>query len=407
MNRPYLTAQIEGTGGSIREEPDDFFVEELPLYKPCGQGEHLYLTIEKRGVTTFELLGRLARALGVPERTIGYAGLKDARATTRQTLSVCGVAPEQAAALQIEGVTVLQALRHRNKLRVGHLAGNRFVIRIRSVRPESLEAASQILGRLEEEGVPNFFGEQRYGALGNSHRIGAALLRGDFEEAMTQIIGDPESIGNARWRRGAEAFRAGDFEAALEALPPRMRDERRMIGELQKGAPAKDAVLTLPKKLLRLYLSAFQSSLFDRVVERRIGALGRLLPGDLAFKHANGACFLVEDAEQEQPRADKMEISPSGPLFGHKMTSPSGEPGRIEEALLAEEGIAKEDFRLGGGLSMEGERRPLRVLLGEPSVRQDAGDLVVSFVLPGGSFATSVLREIMKPSQEPGARSKE
>ena len=122
----YLTASFPGTGGSLKGTPEDFLVEELPLYTPCGEGEHLYLEVEKRGLTTFDLLQHLSKALKVPEREIGYAGLKDARATTRQTVSVTGVRPEQALALELAGVRILSARFHRNKLRLGHLAGNRF-----------------------------------------------------------------------------------------------------------------------------------------------------------------------------------------------------------------------------------------------------------------------------------------
>ena len=140
-----LTADLPGTGGLIKETPEDFFVEELPLYLPCGEGEHLYLTVEKKGLTTFELLQRLAGALGVRERDFGYAGLKDARATTRQTVSVPGVSAEQALALTIPGVRILAAKRHRNKLRTGHLAGNRFAIRIREVQPVAPSQYSVLL----------------------------------------------------------------------------------------------------------------------------------------------------------------------------------------------------------------------------------------------------------------------
>jgi tRNA pseudouridine13 synthase len=108
----YLTTSFAGTGGSLKESPEDFLVEELPLYTPCGDGEHLYLTVEKRDLTTFDLLQQLARALGVPEREIGYAGLKDARATTRQTVSIAGVRPEQAMALELAGVRILAARYH-------------------------------------------------------------------------------------------------------------------------------------------------------------------------------------------------------------------------------------------------------------------------------------------------------
>ncbi len=392
----YLTASFPGTGGSLKESPEDFLVEELPLYEACGEGEHLYITVEKRGLTTFDLLQKLARALRVPEREIGYAGLKDARATTRQTLSVPGVRPEQALALEIEGVRVLSARYHRNKLRLGHLAGNRFEIRLRGVREDTLETARDVLHVLEQVGVPNLFGEQRYGSLGNSHLIGAALLRRNFAGAAAQIVGDPAKIGNERWRQGAEAFAAGDLATALAALPPRMRDERRMIETLRAGHSAEEAVLALPRKMLRLYLSAFQSSLFDRIVAMRLDSLETLWPGDLAYKHDNGACFVVEDPAAEQPRADRFEISPSGPLFGYKTTLARGQAGLLETALLDKERLRLEDFRLAGGLGMEGERRPLRVPLAGASARQEGTDLFLSFSLPKGSYATSVLREIMK-----------
>jgi tRNA pseudouridine13 synthase len=392
----YLTGALPGTGGTIKEIPEDFLVEEIPLYAPCGDGEHLYLRVEKCGITTFDLLQRLARALGVRERDIGYAGLKDARATTRQTLSLTGVTEEQALALDLEGIRILSAARHRNKLRLGHLAGNRFTIRVRQVGAEALEQALDVLSVLQDIGVPNRFGQQRYGSLGNSHTIGGALLRGDHAAAAAQIVGDPAAISNERWRQGAEAFAAGDYDTALAALPARFRDERRMIQMLKDGRSAKEAVLALPNKLLRLYLSAYQASLFDRMVDMRLATLDRLWAGDLAFKHDNGACFLVEDPEVEQVRADRFEISPTAPLFGCKLTQARGEAGLLEAALLDKEGVQLEDFRLGAGLTMEGERRPLRVPLSAAEAHCEGDDLVLSFALPRGSYATAVLREVMK-----------
>ncbi len=392
----YLTDRLPGVGGTIKVEPEDFRVEELPLYLPCGEGEHLYLDIEKRGLTTFEMLQRLARALGVREREFGYAGLKDARAAARQTVSVPGVSPERALALQLEGIRILAARRHRNKLRLGHLSGNRFVIRIRGVAAGAEEKALDIFHVLADLGVPNRFGPQRYGSLGNSALVGQALVRGDYAEAARQVLGVPEHIANPRWRQAAEAFAGGDLEGALQALPGRFRDERRLLLALREGKAPREAVLGLPRQLLRLYLSAFQSSLFDRMVDMRLATLGTLWPGDLAYKHANGACFTVEDPAVEQPRADAFEISPSGPLFGHRMTMASGQAGLLEEALLANSGLELADFRLEGGLAMEGERRPLRVPLANSAVRRDPHGLVLEFSLPKGSYATSVLAEVMK-----------
>jgi tRNA pseudouridine13 synthase len=391
----YVTAGYPGTGGRIKEDPDDFFVEEVPLYLPCGEGEHLYLLVEKRGVTTLDLLRRLGRAAGIPEREIGYAGLKDARAITRQTISI----PAQAAGklpTELPGVTILETRRHRNKLRPGHLAGNRFRIRIRDVAEGALPAAEQSLQRLQSQGVPNFFGPQRYGALGNSRAVGRAILCQEFAAAAALIVGDPAAIRDDRWRQGAERFRAGDLGGALSTLPGHCRTERALIGALHAGRSPRQAVLALPRPLLRLYLSACQSALFDHIIRQRLHDLGRLWEGDLACRHDNGACFKVEDPSVEQPRADRLEISPSGPLFGFKVLLAQGEAGRLETELLAAEALRLEDFRLAGGLAMEGERRPLRVPLGEPSVCREGNDLLLAFFLPKGSYATSVLREIMK-----------
>ena len=392
----YLTARFPGTGGVIKEAPEDFLVEEIPLYSPCGEGEHLYVEVEKQGLTTFDLLNRLARVLGVRERELGYAGLKDARATTRQTVSIPGVKPDQVFGLELEGVRILSARFHRNKLRPGHLAGNRFTIRIRQIREGSLDEARDVLHVLQNVGVPNRFGSQRYGSLGNSHLIGGALLRQNFEEAARQIVGDPSMISNERWRMGAERFAGGDLEGALAALPARYRDERRMIQALIEGRSARAAVLGMPRKLLRLYLSAYQSQLFDRMVTMRLATLDILWAGDMAWKHDNGACFFVEDPASEQPRADRFEISPSGPLFGYKTTLARGQAGLMEESLLDKEKLRLKDFRLEGGLGMEGERRPLRVPLNGVDVTADGADLVLAFSLPKGSYATSVLREVMK-----------
>ncbi len=392
----YLTSNFPGTGGAVKENPDDFRVEEIPLYLPCGEGEHLYLTVEKRGMTTFDMVDRLARALQVKKQDIGYAGLKDARAATRQTISLPRVRAEQALALKLDGITVLSAAYHRNKLRTGHLAGNRFEIRIRGVDPDALGRAQDILHVLQMTGVPNYFGEQRYGVLGNSHLIGGAILRGKFDQAAREIIGNPERIDNPRWRQAAELFAAGRLEQALEALPCQMRPERRLILDLAQGLPAKKAVLKLPHKLLRLYLSAFQSDLFDRIVTMRLDTLDVLWPGDLAYKHDNGACFVVTDPAAEQPRADRLEISPSGPLFGLKVTLAQGQAGILEESLLEKEKLELESFRIGSGLDLEGARRPLRIPLSDTSVKQEGSDLLLSFSLPKGSYATSVLREVMK-----------
>jgi tRNA pseudouridine13 synthase len=391
-----LTAQLPGTGGVIRRQPEDFQVDELPLYEPCGSGDHLYLRVEKRGLTTFDLLRELAGALGCDERDLGYAGLKDARAVTRQTISVPLRRPEDVATLRIPGVTILSAALHRNKLRPGHLAGNRFTIRIHEPVEGALARAEAVLGVLEDLGVPNRFGEQRYGAQGNSHRIGRAILREDFGGAIDEIIGDPAVVKHPGWQLAAAAFQRGDLATAVEKLPRHCRPERRLLAMLKDGASPRKAVRSMPRKLLKLYLSAYQASLFDRLLDMRLASLERIWAGDLAYKHSNGACFLVTDAAAEQLRADTFEISATAPLYGHKTRLAEGPAGLLEQSLLDKEGVTLESLRLPGGLAMEGERRPLRVPIRKPVCLMDGGDLLINFSLPKGSFATTVLAEVMK-----------
>src|SRR3954465_6014799 len=135
MNLPYLTADFPGIGGVIKQRAEDFFVQELPLYEPSGEGEHVYVELQKIGWTTFDLINYLAKSLNISPRDIGYAGMKDARAITRQVFSIFGTTEDAVAALKIPHVQLMWARRHTNKLRVGHLSGNRFAIKIRDVQP--------------------------------------------------------------------------------------------------------------------------------------------------------------------------------------------------------------------------------------------------------------------------------
>lgn len=393
----YLTSTVAGTGGVIKATVEDFLVEEIPSYLPGGEGEHCYLLIEKRGITTLEALRRLSRATGVAERDLGYAGMKDAIGVTRQTVSIPRVTPESALALAIPGITVLSAKRHGNKLRLGHLKGNRFQIRVRETVSGAAALAEETLALLQDCGVPNFFGAQRYGVQGNSHRIGACVLRRDFQGAVDALIGEPDAVTDERWRQGIEAYKNGDLSGSLAAFPGQFRVERELLTRLAARPDAfEKAFNSVPPRLKRLYLSAFQSLLFDRVLEKRLTTLGEVLSGDIAFKHENGACFAVTDESEAAPRAQAFEISPTGPMFGCTMMEPAGAQFELERAVLAEEELTPKSFDLPGGLKMEGERRALRVPLKDVEVKEEGGDLLIAFSLPRGSYATSVLREVQK-----------
>jgi tRNA pseudouridine13 synthase len=186
---PYLTSDVPGTGGVLRARVEDFEVDELPAYVPTGRGDHVMVRVEKRGLTTPDAAERLARACGVDPSGVGWAGMKDRHAVTRQWMTLPPpTTPEAVLAASVEGVTVLEAVRHPHKMKTGHARGNVFAITVRDVAAGALETARAVLERLAAHpGSPNWFGEQRFGALGDNAARGRALLAGEKVHAPPKI----------------------------------------------------------------------------------------------------------------------------------------------------------------------------------------------------------------------------
>lgn len=412
----FLTGDVLPIGGRIKERPEDFLVEEIPAYQPSGEGEHIYLLLEKRGLSTSQLVHLVARHFGVPIGAVGFAGMKDKHAVTRQVLSVHtpGKTFRDYPDLRNERVGILNVSMHGNKLRLGHLAGNSFAIKIRGVDLSRAVQARNILKALERSGVPNFAGEQRFGSHQNNHILGRHMLLKQHGPLLDELLGPdpffPELNAAARAH-----YAKSEFTRALDAFPPGCRYERAALAVLERGGSARKACEAVDALQQRFWFSAFQSALFNRVLARRIteGRFGALEEGDLAWKHDNGAVFAVDAPTLADPstreRFEKLAISPSGPVWGGAMTRASGRPGADEAEALEESGVpieALEKFARGPARSMRGGRRPLRVPLARTGIEggiDEHGHYVrVSFDLPPGAFATTVLREIMK-TPEPGA----
>lgn len=338
---PFATAGLPGSGGRLKATPEDFLVEELPAYLPAGAGPHLYLKVRKRDRTTRDVLRALSRALGVPERDAGYAGLKDRAAVTTQWLSFPVAKDPDPAALAGPGLEVLEVSRHQNKLRPGHARGNAFTVAVRGGDLPRAQACAEALAR---SGLPNFFGPQRFGKDGENAALGRALLSPD---------------------PGPEARRAG-----------RDRFTRRFA------------------------LSALQSRLFNRWLAERMadGLFATALAGDALKKLDSGGVFTCEDPALDGPRVAAFEVSPAGPMFGHKLRPVGGEPAAREARLLLAEGLTLADFERGGG-EAEGTRRAGRLCVA-PVLTPLADGYLATFELPKGSYATVVMRELMKSEEE-------
>jgi tRNA pseudouridine13 synthase len=403
MDLAYLTADLPGSGGVIRKTPEDFRVTEIPLYEASGRGEFLFLHVRKRAMGTFEAVRRLSQALRIPEREIGYAGLKDARAVTTQWVSVPVGVEERVRALNLQGLAVEDIRRHGNKLRVGHLRGNRFSIVVRNAAPGGVERAAAVLDVLLRRGAPNYFGEQRFGARGASHLYGESLLRQDYETFLKRFLGGPPTgERDPRLIASREAFEAGRLEEAYASMPMNHRSEKKCLHALLRFGDPERACLAIPKRMRQMYVSSFQSALFNRALEERISGIDRLEDGDLAFVHRSYKVFPVVDAATEQPRCTALEISPSGPIFGSRTSLPEGAPGARERALLAGAGLDLSSFEPRGGLRFDGQRRPFRTLLKEAVLAPLGKNAFrLDFVLASGSFATAVLREILKAPEGP------
>jgi tRNA pseudouridine13 synthase len=398
------TEGLPGIGGAIRTVPEDFVVEEVPLYAPEGRGDHVLFLLEKRGISTFEALLWLSKTIKVSEHSIGYAGLKDARAVTRQWMSAARVPVERVLAVRHPKIRVLAAGAHPHKVRIGHLAGNRFTIRVRGADLSRLPAARRSLGTLAERGVPNAYGAQRFGIKDDGHLMGRALVRGDYGTFLSHLLGRPDDReGDARVRAAREAYDAGRLEEAFDRFPMKHRIQKKALAALLRTGDPRDAYAALGKRARRIYVSAWQSYVFNRVLDARLGAddYDRLRTGDLAWLHGSGALYPVEDGAAEVDRAARFEASPTGPLPGHDLRRAVGRPGEVEGAVLEAESVPEEALATGP-VRTRGARRPLRVPLVDGSLEGEGGDAVVArFTLPPGSFATVVLEELMKT--EPSA----
>jgi tRNA pseudouridine13 synthase len=348
---PLTTAGLPGIGGRIKAVPEDFEVEEVPAYQPSGQGDHLFLWVEKRDMGAEYFVRQVARRLDLLPGEVGTAGLKDRHALTRQMVSVPARAEDRLGRLEGDGIRLLGVSRHGNKLKPGHLHGNRFRILVRDPDAAAAERLGPLLGHLRQGGLPNFYGPQRFGHDGGTAALGFALLRGE----------PPPAPPGGRRPNARSPF------------------------------------------LRKLALSAAQSALFNHYLARRLrdGLLRSVLAGDVMARWPFGGLFVADDVAREQARCDARETVPAGPMFGRKMFAAAGAAARREADVLGDAGLTPQAFH-GFGKLLAGTRRHNLVYLDDLAGAVEAEGVRLTFTLPAGSYATVLLREVSK-SPELGA----
>jgi len=404
---PYLTNDIEPIAASFRSRPEDFRVDELLAFEPDGEGEHLMVRFEKTGLSTRAALRGIDKRLKLGRGAYGTAGQKDARAITTQHVTIEGARADEVARLDVPGLRVLGTVPHGRKLRTGQLAGNRFEIRLRGVPPFRVDDLHTAAERLRQRGVPNYFGQQRFGNRGDTALLGRQLLKGEFAEAVRTIAGRPSDRDHGRVKEARILFEARSWRDAARTWPHGYEDAARLCMSMARfSGRTQQALFSMEREDLRFYVSAYQAHLFNAVLAERMPAIDRLLAGDWAVRHEEPGMFPVEDVEREQPRATAFEISPTAPLFGAKVGLSAAEAGAVETRVLAAADIAPEDFgNQRGSLKSSGSRRALRVRVADLALEEgsdgEGAFTAARFMLPSGSYATSLLRELLKNEGSP------
>lgn len=344
-NLPFITPKIPGIGGMLRKKTSHFVVEEIPLYEASGKGNHLYINFTKESMTTKDICSLFSKAVGISERDIGFAGLKDKHAVTTQTISFPIKKTDEKSVEEILDkiksipIRLNWAKLHQNKLKTGHLLGNRFIITISEIRnPENAyENCKKIVDEITKNGIPNYFGEQRFGIEGNNSEKGLKIIKGEL------------AVKN-KW-------------------------------------------------LKKFLISSFQSDICNEYLARRVerGLFGKIIIGDIAKKYDTGGLFEVADIEKDNIRYNNKEISFTAPIYGYKMWEATGEAAKLEREILENSGITIDLLKK---MKILGTRRLGRLLLNELEIMESEEGIILKFSLPKGAFATTVLREFMKSGKE-------
>ncbi len=413
LGMEYYITDTPGCGGILRSSSEDFVVDEVYEELSYEGGRYLVLEVEKKNWDTHHLIREMSRKLRISQKRFGWAGTKDKRAVTSQRISIMNLDESELQRITLPDLKMKVLGRTNRSVGLGDLLGNRFRIKIRELgcSTDPVESMARITEEIQEhKGVPNYFGVQRFGeARPVTHRVGEALARGKIEEAVFTYLampfpGELESTREARLKLRENK----DIPEALKSFPEYLRYEVAMLNYLvSHPGDYAGSFGVLSPNLRRLFVHAYQSYLFNKILSRRLATglgLTRAIEGDVVCFAKNdlpdmGKLQAVTDENLEAVNrlVDRGRAYVTLPLIGFESSLAKGAEGEIERAVLQEEGTVPEDFRIPANpdLGSRGARRAA-LLKVAPQVKVEEGFAELEFFLPAGSYATVVLREYMK-----------
>lgn len=382
-------------GGRIKERPEDFVVEEVleggAVVSTSGfggiqqrPGPWLWVHVVKRDLDTLKLIETLRRSLGLRRSDIGIGGIKDARAVTSQIISLLGVNVEDLP--KIQGVDFKGAWRMDSPISPSRIEGNKFTVVIRDI---DADCAAEALRALAETPLPNYYGYQRFGTIRPvSHLLGKALVKRDAEEFLKAMFCEIFDAESPAAKEARELACRGDYPKALSKMPKSMVEERSLLKALASGRDRWNAIMAIPRDVLKIYVEAYQSYLFNKMLSLRLeeGPLG-IADDDLVL--VNGYPVPATHAKDEAPVL---------PVPGAGLIVPESRARRYLVRVLREEGLELKDFALAK-IGASGSYRRIFISPIWESKELGARTARLSFRMPRGSYATIVLREIIKPER--------
>jgi len=411
----FLTEGIPGIGGKLRKTPEDFQVDEISILPPADpEGKFVIAKVWHRNWEANRLVRRLGSNLRIGRAKIGFAGTKDGRSVSTQLMSF-NAPIEAVQSLAIPDVEIQDAYRARRMISIGDLVGNRFKIGVADIDAgvDAKAICDSVKAKLDSiGGFPNFFGIQRFGSVRPiTHLIGKDLIRGDFEGAVMRYVANPMDEEGSEANDARRALQeTRDFERAFREFPMKLSFERTMIGHI-KDHPADyvGALRLLPYNLLMMFVHAYQSFLFNRILSERIRkgmSLREPEVGDLVLPlsktnvpdHDNSIPVSVDNLEKATRNAKEGKAFVSGLLYGTESVFADGRMGEIERKIVEAEEISKLDFQIVGlrEASSKGSRREILSSYKDLAINVGEGDATFQFTLTKGCYATTLLREFMK-----------